>query len=88
MTSPAILTLPEFCSLWRLSRRTVQGLCSRGLLPGAYRVGSRWRVDVAEFRAGAKVAAKAAVAGRRRVGAPSAAFFREFFDAHGGRRAS
>lgn len=48
------LTPAEFAALLRVPERTVAGLCARAALPGAYRVGSRWRICLAEFKAGAR----------------------------------
>lgn len=38
------MTIPEVCDLLRLSERTVYGLCRRGLLAGAAKIGNQWRV--------------------------------------------
>lgn len=51
-----VLTPAEFAARYRVPERTVRDLCKSGRLPGAYRVGLRWRIDLSEFRAGARPA--------------------------------
>lgn len=43
------ITLQDVCELLKLSDRTVYGLCRQGKLPGAAKVGGRWRVDRAKL---------------------------------------
>lgn len=39
------ITLKEVCDMLKLSDRMVYDLCRQGRLPGAAKVGGRWRVD-------------------------------------------
>ena len=44
-TPPTFLTIPECCDLLRLSERSVYGMARSGELPGAVKVGGKWRVE-------------------------------------------
>lgn len=59
------LTPAAFSSRVGVPESTVRALCARGELPGAYRVGSRWRIDFDEFRAGARPDPRPAPRSRR-----------------------
>ena len=44
-TPPTFLTIPECCDLLRLSERSVYDMARNGRLPGAAKVGGKWRVN-------------------------------------------
>ena len=44
-TPPTFLTIPECCDLLRLSERSVYDMARNGKLPGAAKVGGKWRVN-------------------------------------------
>ena len=44
-TPPTFLTIPECCDLLRLSERSIYGMARSGRLPGAAKVGGKWRVN-------------------------------------------
>lgn len=44
-TPPTFLTIPECCDLLRLSERSVYDMARGGRLPGAAKVGGKWRVN-------------------------------------------
>ena len=44
-TLPTFLTIPECAELLRLSKRSVYGMARNGELPGAVKVGGKWRVE-------------------------------------------
>jgi len=44
-TPPTFLTIPECCHLLRLSERSVYDMARNGRLPGAVKVGGKWRVE-------------------------------------------
>lgn len=80
MTDPApLLDLPTFAAKVNLPPGTVRAMAGRGAIPGCYRVGSRWRFDWEEFKAGARVR-PALGRGRTRRTVP-AEFIAEFFAA-------
>jgi len=45
MPAPMYLTLQEAAALLRIGERTAYARCRSGQLPGAAKVGGRWRVD-------------------------------------------
>ena len=45
MSAPEYLTLQEAAALLRIGERTAYTRCRSGQLPGAAKVGGRWRVD-------------------------------------------
>lgn len=50
-TPPIFLTIPECAELLRLSERSVYGMARNGELPGAVKVGGKWRVERATLMA-------------------------------------
>ncbi len=44
-TPPIFLTISECAELLRLSERSVYGMARNGELPGAVKVGGKWRVE-------------------------------------------
>lgn len=45
-----LLTPKQFAAVVQIDERTVRRLANKGELPGAYRIGGQWRIDVEEWR--------------------------------------
>jgi len=74
-TPPIFLTIAECAELLRLSERSVYGMARTGELPGAVKVGGKWRVERATLMATlrAQVGSSERRSGKKKRASPTAA---------------